>query len=396
MFIQARHRHARHALQLLAGLTALPLFGASVFAQSEVRIGMLAPLSGAYSDYGKQMTNGARLALKRFGGTIGGKSINMLIKDDTGLSPEVTRRVAQDMVAQQSVDILTGFAFTPNALAVASLATQTKKAMVLMNAAASIIPSRSPYIVRTSWNLVQGSLPVGTWAAQNGIKTAYTIVADFAAGIEAEGAFKKGYLAAGGRLVGEVRVPITNIDFAPYTQRIKDAQPEGIFNFLFPGDTTIAYVKSYSERGLDKAGIKLLAGPDLTQEDFLRPMGDTIVGAVTSGFYTPTHDSPQNNAFLKAYADEFGSDVIHTYWAVEGYDGMSAIIKALQKTDGNADGDKLIAAFKGLQLDSPRGPITIDPDTRDVVQNIYMRRATKLDGKVENVEFFTFPNVKLP
>ena len=365
-------------------------------AQEVIKIGVILPLTGPYADYGEEIGNGLKLYMKQNGDTVAGKKISIIIRDDTGIAPEVSKRLAQEFLVQDKVDILAGFGLTPSALAVAPLATQAKKAMVIMNAATSVITTKSPYIVRLSHTLPQISAPMATYAAKQGIKKVYTLVADFGPGIDAETAFKKAFEATGNKLLGGVRVPVTNVDFASYIQRIKDAAPEAVFLFLPPGSATISFLKAYKERGLDKAGIILLATVDFADDNLMDALGTSVLGLVSSGHYSAAHDSPMNKAYVQAYVAAYGTKMRPNFMSVAGYDGMAAIYAALKKTNGDADGDKLVAAMKGLQFESPRGPVMIDPETRDIIQTVYYRRAEEKNGKLYNIEFDQIKNVKDP
>ncbi len=380
---------------LLAAFT-LAWTAQPALAQEVIKIGVILPLTGPYADYGEEIGNGLKLYMKQNGDTVAGKKISIIIRDDTGIAPEVSKRLAQEFLVQDKVDILAGFGLTPSALAVAPLATQAKKAMVIMNAATSVITTKSPYIVRLSHTLPQISAPMATYAAKQGIKKVYTLVADFGPGIDAETAFKKAFEATGNKLIGGVRVPVTNVDFASYIQRIKDAAPEAVFLFLPPGSATISFLKAYKERGLDKAGIILLATVDFADDNLMDALGTSVLGLVSSGHYSAAHDSPMNKAYVQAYVAAYGTKMRPNFMSVAGYDGMAAIYAALKKTNGDADGDKLVAAMKGLQFESPRGPVMIDPETRDIIQTVYYRRAEEKNGKLYNIEFDQIKNVKDP
>ena len=377
-------------LTALATAIALP-----ASAEESVKIGVILPMSGPFANYGKQIENGIRLYMKQQGDKVAGKKIELLLRDDTGPAPEVTKRHAQELIVKDKVDILAGFGLTPNGLAAAPLATEAKKPMIIMNAATSIITTKSPYIARLSFTLPQVTAPMATWAAKNGIRKVYTLVSDYGPGHDAEGQFKKTFSAAGGQIVGEVRVPLKSPDFSPYLQRIKDSQPEAVFIFLPAGEQGVAFMKGFVERGLDKAGIKLIATGDVTDDDVIEAMGDSALGVIPSHHYSAAHDSALNKAFVKGYA-EIDAKMRPNFMAVAGYDGMAAIYGALKKTNGSTDGDKIMAALKGMKLDSPRGPIMIDPETRDIVQNVYIRRVQKVDGKLYNVEFDKLEAVKDP
>jgi branched-chain amino acid transport system substrate-binding protein len=268
--------------------------------------------------------------------------------------------------------------------------------MVIMNAATSIITTKSPYIVRVSMTLPQVTQPMAVWAAKNGIKKVYTVVADYGPGLDSEKAFSEAFKAAGGEIVGSIHTPLQNPDFAPFVQRVKDAKPEAVFLFLPAGEQGIAFMKGYAERGLAQAGIKLIATGDITDDGVLEAMGEPTLGLITSFHYSAAHNSPENAAFKKAYAEVNGDKLRPNFMAAGGYDGMAAIYEALKKTNGSTDGDKLIAAMKGMKLVSPRGPIMIDPETRDVVQTVYIRKVEKTGGGLYNVEFDKFPDQKDP
>ena len=385
----------KRGMQLLLA-AALLQASALAFAQGTVKIGVVAEFSGPFADYGGQILAGMKTYLKQHGDVYGGKKIELIVKDTTGAAPDVAKRLAQELVTQDNVDILAGFGLTPNAMAVAPVATEAKKPMVIMNAATSVITTRSPYIVRLSHTLPQQTQPIAQWAAKNGIKRVFTIVSDYGPGTDAEAAFIKAFKAAGGEIVDSVRTPLQNPDFAPFLQRIKDAKPEAVFVFVPPGSQTIAFIKGYEERGLKQAGIKIIATGDLTDDGVLEAMGDGTLGLITSFHYSAAHDSPENKAFIKSYAETNGTKLRPNFMAVGGYDGMQAIAEALKKTQGSTDPDKLMAAFKGMKLMSPRGPIMIDPETRDIVETVYIRRVEKVNGALYNIEFDKFPDQKDP
>jgi len=365
-------------------------------AQGVVKLGLVAEFSGPFAQYGQQILGGMKAYMKQNGDTVAGKKIEIVQKDTTGPAPDVAKRLAQELVTRDNVDFLVGFGLTPNALAVAPVATEAKKPMIIMNAATSIITTKSPYIVRVSMTLPQITQPMAQWAAKNGIKKVYTVVADYGPGLDAEAAFTKAFKAAGGEMVGSVHTPLQNPDFAPFVQRVKDAKPEAVFLFLPAGEQGIAFMKAYKERGLADAGIKLIATGDITDDGVLDAMGEPTLGLVTSFHYSASHNSPENTAFKKAYAEANGTTLRPNFMAAAGYDGMAAIYEALKKTNGSTDGDKIMAALKGMKLASPRGAIMIDPETRDVVQTVYIRKVEKTGGGLYNMEFDKFPDQKDP
>ena len=380
----------------LIALALTAMLNAVAGAAEPVRIGLVLPMSGPFASYGKQIEHGVKLYLATQGDTFGGRKIELIIKDDSpGTAGDVSKRLAQELVIKDKVDILAGFGLTPSAFAVAPVATEAKRPMVVMNAATSSVTTKSNYIVRTSMTLPQNSAPIASWAAKNKIKKVFTLVADYGPGHDAEGQFKKTFTAAGGEIVGEVRAPVKNPDFAPFLQKIKDTKPDAVFLFLPPGGETIAFMKGFKERGLDAAGIQLIATGDLPDEDILEAIGDSALGLVTSFHYSEAHKSPENKAYTDAYYEAYPKDRPN-FMSVGGYDGMRLIAEVLKKTNGNTDADKFIEAARGLKWVSPRGPISIDPATRDIVQNIYIRKVEKINGRLQNVEFDHVADFKDP
>ena len=379
---------------MLAAVCAIVV--APAFAQGTVKLGLIGEFSGPFAEYGQQMMGGIKAYMKLHGDTVAGKKIEIIQKDTTGPAPDVAKRLAQELISRDKVDMLIGFGLTPNAMAVAPVATETKKPMIIMNAATSIITTKSPYIVRVSMTLPQVATPMAEWAAKNGIKRVYTAVSDYGPGLDAEAAFIKAFKAAGGEIVDSVHIPLKNPDFAPFIQRIKDAKPQAVFLFLPAGEQGIAFMKGFKERGLAEAGIKLIATGDITDDSVLEAMGDSTLGLITSFHYSAAHDSPENKAFIKAYTEVNGTKMRPNFMAVAAFDGMAAIYAALTKTGGSTDGDKILAAMKGMKIDSPRGPISIDPETRDIIQTMYIRNVEKVNGQLYNVEFDKFPDQKDP
>ena len=377
-------------------IAAAALLAVPVFAQQPVKVGVVAPFSGVAADFGRQMQAGIDTFFKLHGDTFAGRKIEVLVRDTGGPNPEVAKRLAQELVTRDKVDFLAGFGFTPEALAAAPVATEAKKPMVVMNAATSIVTERSPYIVRFSMTLPQVSAPMATWAAKNGIRTVYTLVTDYAPGLDAEKQFKATFEAAGGKVVDSVRTPLRNPDFAPYVQRIKDAKPDAVFIFVPAGEQSVAFMKAFEERGLKEAGIRLIATGDLTDDDVLQSMGEPVVGVISSHHYSAAHDSPENKAFVKAFKEVAKGLPRPNFMAVGGYDGMAAIAQVVAKLGNDIDGDKAMEILKHVKMTSPRGPIEIDPATRDIVQTVYIRRVQKVGAEYYNVEFDRFPAVKDP
>jgi branched-chain amino acid transport system substrate-binding protein len=380
-----------HQQLCLAAVSAVLLIGAAR-AEDTIKIGFIAPSTGQFAQIGKQMIAGAKYFLAENGTSVAGKTIELLIKDDGG-QPDAAKRIAQEFIVNEKVAVLAGFTFTPVALAVAPLSTEAKIPQVVMAAGTSIITERSPYIVRTFFTIAQAAVPMAQWAAKNNVKKVVTLVSDYAPGHDAEKVFAEELKKDGGEVIANLHVPVQSPDFAPYLQRARDANPDGIFVFI-PGNFAGTFTRQYVERGLNTSGIKLMGTGDMTDDDMLDAMGDAAIGVITAHQYSAAHASATNKSFVAGFKKVIGTRP--NYVAVAVYDGMRLIYEALKKTGGDANGDKLIAAMKGMSFESPRGPITIDPETRDIVQNIYIRRVERKDGELYNVEFETFPTVKDP
>jgi branched-chain amino acid transport system substrate-binding protein len=378
----------------LAALAAAVLGGAQADAQQTVKIGLILPFSGQFADPGAQADNGVKLYMQQHGDTVAGKKIEVIRKDTGGIAPDIAKRLAQELVVRDKVDLLAGFSLTPNAMAAADVSAQAKKFMVVMNAAASVVTTKSPYMVRVSFTLPQLNEPLGIWAYKNGVRKVYSMVADFAAGHDAEAAFHGAFKAAGGEIIGAVRYPVANPDFSAFVQRAKDLNPEAIFIFVPGGAQSPAIAKALADRGIDPRKTKVMAQLELTDEQALKNMGDTALGIITSAHYDYKHDSARNKEFVTAFNAAFKRNP--DFFAVQAYDGMHLIYETLKKTNGVTDGDALVAAAKGMAWQSPRGPISIDPATRDIVQTVYMRRVEKVGDQLINVEFDKMENVKDP
>jgi branched-chain amino acid transport system substrate-binding protein len=350
-------------------------------------------MTGQQAAVGKQVVAAARLYMQQHGTTVAGKKIELIVRDDAGVADN-TKRIAQELIVNEKVEFLAGMGLTPLAFAVAPLATEAKVPLIDMVAAASIITEKSPYIVRVSFTLPQHAVAIADWAAKNGSKIALTLVSDYAPGVDAETFFKARFTEAGGTIVDSLRVPLMAPDFAPFLQRVHDAAPDTVFVFI-PAGKAGAFFRQFVERGLDKAGIKLIGVADLTDDDELNGMGDAIVGTVTSGNYSAAHPSAANKAYVEAFK-KANNGLRPNFISLGGYDGMHVIYEALKKTKGSVEGDALVNAMKGMAWESPRGPISIDPQTRDIVQNIYIRRVEKVNGQLYNVEFLTYDAMKDP
>jgi branched-chain amino acid transport system substrate-binding protein len=378
----------------VAGLALALLGGGAASAEDTVKIGVIISYSGQFADTGAQMDNGIKLYMKQHGDTVAGKKIVLIRKDNGGIAPDVAKRLAQEAIVRDGADILAGFELTPNALAVGDVSAEAKKFMVVMNAATSIITTKSPYIARTSATTPQLNYTLGTWAAKSGLKKIYTMVSDYGPGIDAETWFQTGFKEAGGEIVGSVRFPVANPDFSAFIQAAKDKSPDGIYIWIPGGAQPAAVGKALAERGVDIAKTKVLGQDALGFETALQGMGDASIGIITVSNYDYNHQSAMNRDFVKAYNDEYHRNP--DIFSIGGYDGMHLIYAALEKTGGKTDADALIAAAKGMSWESPRGPMMIDPETRDIVQTVYIRRVEKVGDGLRNVEIDSVPNVKDP
>ena len=366
----------------------------SVWAQEAFKIGLILPMTGQSASTGKQIEAAARLFMAQNGNTVAGRKIELIVKDDGGV-PDATKRMAQELVVNDKVGVLSGFGLTPLALATAPIATQSKTPMVVMAAATSSITEASPFIVRTSFTLPQCAVAMGDWAPKNGMKRVVTLVSDYGPGIDAERYFKERMQLNSAQVIESLRVPLRNPDFAPFLQKVRDLKPDALFVFV-PSGAGAAVMKQFLERGMDKAGIKLIGTGDLTDDDQLNDMGEGALGVVTAHHYSAAHPSALNKKFVEAFK-KANNGLRPNFMAVGGYDGMRVIYEALKNTKGGqGGGEAILAAMKGQIFESPRGQIYIDAQTRDVVHNIYLRKVEKKDGQLYNVEFDAIKDMKDP
>jgi branched-chain amino acid transport system substrate-binding protein len=367
--------------------------GHAVAADATFKIGLILPMTGQQASTGRQIEAAARLYMAQNGDMVAGRKVELILKDDTSV-PDVTKRMAQELIVKDKVNVLAGFGITPSAFVTAPLATQSKTPMVVMAAATSSITEKSPYVVRTSFTLAQASVALADWAPKNGIKTVVTLVSDYAPGMDAEKFFKERLTLNGGQVQESLRVPMRSPDFAPFLQKVRDIKPDALFVFV-PSGAGAAVMKQFLERGMDKAGIRLIGTGDITDDDQLNDMGDGALGVVTSHHYSANHQSAENKKFVAAF-EKANKGMRPNFMAAGGYDGMRVIYNALKATKGKGDGAALLEAMKGQIFESPRGPMFIDAQTRDVVQNIYLRKVERKDGQLHNVEFDVIKDVKDP
>jgi branched-chain amino acid transport system substrate-binding protein len=378
------------AFSTLAGIGAL--LAGEVAAQEVVKVGIVMPLTGVLGPVGKQAVAGARLYVAQHGDMVAGRKIQLIVRDDASV-PDNSKRITQELIVSEKIAILGG-GMTPNVLAIAPLVNESKTATVVMVSGTSIVTERSPYFVRTSWTHAQQASVLANWAAKNGSKRATIISSDWAPGHEASGVFASTFAKAGGEIVETLKVPLANPDFAPFLQRAHDSKPDTLFIFV-PASQAAVLAKQFVERGLDKSGIKLIGPGDISDDEDLPGMSDAMIGTVTAGFYSVAHPSALNKEYVAAFKLA-NANVRPNFISVSAYDGMHLIYEALKKTGGKTEGDALVAAMKGMSWESPRGPVSIDPETREIVQNIYIRRVERVGGELYSVEQMTFEAVKDP
>jgi len=382
--------------KLLIGTLAVGALLASSavsFAQETVKVGVIVPLTGNFQSNGRQISAAIKAFVDVRGDTAGGKKVELIIKDDASTADNALR-IAQELVTRDKAQILTGFGNTPTALSVAQFSKRAKVPQIVMVAATSSIMATSPYMIRTSQTTPQIASVIAQWAPENGVKKFVSVVSDYGPGADAEEWFAKTLESKGGEVVQKLRVPLANPDFAPFLQRVLDQKPEGLFVFV-PTGAGAAFMKQFVERGMDKSGIKVIAMSDVTDDDLLNNMGDPALGVVTGGPYSAHHDSAENKAFVEQFK-KINGGMRPNIVAVGAWDALDLIYKTLDKTKGDASGDAFIEAAKGMKIESPRGPIEIDPQTHDIIQNIYMRKVERVDSELFNVEFKTYEAVKDP
>jgi branched-chain amino acid transport system substrate-binding protein len=375
-----------------AAVAAASPVGAALAQSAPFKVGLILPLTGPFASTGKQIETAARLYMAQHGDTVAGKKVELIVKDDTS-APDVTKRIAQELVVNDKVNVLAGFGLTPLAFATAPIATQSKTPMVVMAAATSSITEASPYIVRTSFTVPQVVTALADWAVKNNIRSVVSLVTDYAPGVDSEKYFSDRFVLNGGKVIEKLRVPLRSPDFAPFLQKVRDAKPDALFAFV-PSGQGSALMKQFAERGLDKAGIRLIGEGSITDDDILNGMGDVAKGVVTAHHYSASHNSPLNKKFVEAFSKASGGGRPN-FMGVGGYDGMRVIYEAAKATKGGS-GEALLEAMKGQIFESPRGPMFIDAQTRDVVHNVYIRRVESMGGQLWNQEFETIRDVKDP
>lgn len=396
-FVRQKRFYRGACMRFLSGISTLAvasLLSGAALAQDVVKIGLISSQSGPFAAVGRQMEGGVRLYIQQNGDRVAGKRIEVIVRDDAGVADQ-TRRLAQELVTNDKVNFLAGFTLTPGALATAQVATQSKTPMIVMLGATSVIPDRSPFIVRTSLSVPQLAYPYAEWMAGQGAKSLVTFVSDYGPGIDNENYISAAFEAKGGKVMQKLRVPLAAPDFSPFIQRVVDLKPDAMFIFVPSGGIGVSLMNQLKERGVAQQGIKIYAEGSMLDDDTLNSMGDTALGTVTAHTYSAAHPGATNKAFVEAYKKLNGRrpNIVAAY----GYDGIHLIYESLKKTNASTDGEKLVGAMLGLEWESPRGPVKVDPATRDLIQNAYVRRAERMaDGEVYNVEFATIPNTKDP
>jgi branched-chain amino acid transport system substrate-binding protein len=371
---------------------------AASYAVEPFKVSLILPMTGPFASTGKEIEAGVKVYMAEHGDTVKGRKVQVIVKDDGGVHPELTKRLAQELAVNDKVNVLAGFGLTPLAFAAAPIATKAKVPMIVMAASTSSIVRKSPYVVRTSMTEAQVTLPLAEWAAKDtkaNIKTVVTLVSDYGPGIDSEKVFVKYYTKAGGKILESIRVPLESPDFSPFLQRVRNLRPDAVFAVL-PSGQSLTFMKQFVQQGLRDAGIKLIGTGAVLDDNLLPAMGDEALGVVTSSQYSAAHDSPENKDYVRRFAELTNNSMRPNFFSVAGYDGMHLIYAAVQKAGPSATGDQLLAVMKGMEWMSPRGPISIDPETRDIVQTVYIRRAQKISNEIYNVEFDKNEKVKDP
>ncbi|MBK4738482.1 ABC transporter substrate-binding protein [Noviherbaspirillum pedocola] len=385
----------KHLLKTLKLILATSVFATffclPAVAQEAIKIGLVAPMSGTFALYGQGFYHSMQAYMANYGDTVAGKKVEIIVRDNTTNTPENAKRLAQELVTRERVDFLAGFALSPDALSVASLSTQAKRPTIVMLAAASGLTAKSPYLTRVSYSNTQTSVTMAKWAYKNGLRKVYTVVSDYAPGIDCEVAFQKAFTSLGGKIIGNSRMPLANLDYAPYVQRLKESGADAAFLFVPSGDPMVSFMKNFVERGLPQTGMKLLTTTDLAEE-YIKPMGDTAVHITNAIQYYDTLDNEENAKYKAAYLKIAGKNPGAI--ALGGYDGMAVIYEVARKLDGKLDPEKVMATMKGIKIKSPRGDLTIDPETRDAVANMYVAKIEKRGNQYVPVVIDTFTNVK--
>ena len=374
---------------LAAAISGLEAKG--TIAQEVVKIGIVVPMTGNISATGREIIAACKLYMAQHGDTVAGKRIELMVKDDASM-PDNAKRLTEELIVNDKVSFL-GAGLTPSAMAMAPVVTEAKIATVVMISGAGVLTERSPYYVRTSFTIGQQAGVIANWAIRNGSKRAVSILSDFAPGAEGSKVFEQNFTNGGGQVIENLKVPLANPDFAPFLQRALDLQPDTLFVFV-PAGQSGPFARQFADRGLEHSGIKLVGPGDIVDDDDLPTIGSSLLGVVTAGVYSAAHSSPLNKEYVEAYQNATGHRA--NFISVAGYDGMHLIYEALKKTGGNTDADTVIAAMKSMKWESPRGTISIDPRTRDIVQNVYIRKVEKVNGEPWAIELETFPDVKDP
>jgi branched-chain amino acid transport system substrate-binding protein len=360
-----------------------------------VKVGLIMPFTGPFAQWGRQFRQGVELYVAEHGKRVGATEIEVIYRDEGGPNPEHVRQLAQELCVRDRVDFLGGLVFTPNAMAVAPVITETKKPFIIFNAAHSAITRRSPYFTRTSFTLWQATTPAANWAIKQGFHDAVIAYSDYAPGQDARDCFRKTFVAAGGTIKEEVAIPLNTVDPVPYVQRIVSAKPKIVNVFMPTGPTAVAFYKTFADLGGHRSGIKMIGSGDLNELD-LPAIGEPARGLYSAFFYSWALNTPRNREFVASYLKMHGPDAVPDPAAVGAYDGMHIVYETTRQLGGVIDGDKAMQVIKGMKFESPRGLIAIDPVERDIIQDIYIRRVEKRDGKLVNVEFDKFPQVKDP
>jgi branched-chain amino acid transport system substrate-binding protein len=360
------------------------------------KIGIIWSYTGGGPTSGPELDGAMAAFQKVHGDTVAGRKVVIVRRDDTGVNPETARRLAQELVVQDKVDMIAGMIFTANAMTVGAISNEAKTPVMLVNSVATGLLPKFPFMTRWSFTTLELTDVLGKWAAKNGYKNIYTIYHDNQSGVDANVGFTRAFEGAGGKIVGVSPVPLTAGDFSAYVERAKDAKPDALFVFLLAGGVSAQFLKQLDAAGVQKAGIKIISTGDLVSENNLPQMGDPAIGIVSAYHYSSTHDSALNKQYVREATAIMKGNPYPSFAGCAIWDILTATYRALAVQGGNWEPEKTLAFLKTYKAESPRGPIAIDPETRDIVQNVYLRRVEKKNGVLVNTEFATYPMVKSP
>jgi branched-chain amino acid transport system substrate-binding protein len=383
----------KHALGGIL-VVAATIFCSAASAQEKIKIGVIADFTGPFAMSGTMLRQGMETYLSAVGTKVGGKEIELIWRDVGNQNPVAAKQAAEELIVHDKVSILAGFDLTPQVAAVAAVANQAKIPTVIEIPSTPSLMKMSPYFLRVSNNMQSTVWPGADWAAKNGKKRAYIAVSDYAPGHEVQATFKRKFTELGGEIVGEDRIPLNTVDYAPFAERVARSNADVVQVFIPPGPAAVSFTRGLLTQGVRDKGT-IVMGVGETDEAFLPSYDDSVIGIYSSFHYSRVIDSKENQQFKQQLAAKFGDGVAADAFVVQGYDGMHAVLRMIETQAGKPfDATAAVEAMKGYTWNGPRGPMVIDADNRDIVENMYIRRVERVNGKLENVIVETYPAVK--